>query len=205
MPRDFANYLAPMAPVLARLDSKMTQPIRLSENEFRQLVRFVRFSLLDPRVIELDQFDPELKTISHNVDGIGNATSTGQLGFGYNKVSATFDAYNFDNPAGRMMADARTFWKDEVLIDSPGLTGTVGTFTASLRIQGSANFNMDGGYATEDTYADLYGFWDSWIGTSTDNGASFLVGGWSGNWYSDHFGGTDYFGDDLTQPMTDVT
>ncbi len=39
------------------------------------------------------------------------------------------------------MADARTFRKDE----GPGLAGTVGTFTASLQIDGVANFNMDGG------------------------------------------------------------
>ena len=63
--------------------------------------------------------EPELKTQSHTVEGIGTATSTAQLGFGYNKVSASFDAFNPDNPAGRMMAGARTTWKDEVIIDSP--------------------------------------------------------------------------------------
>jgi hypothetical protein len=148
--------------------------------------------------------DPNLRTLTHHIEGSGTATATGQLGFGYNKVSASFDAYNFSNPTGMMMANGRTFWKDEVVIDSPGLTGTLGTFTASLRVEGNASFFMDGAYAAKETEADLYGFWDAWIGTSTDGGGSYLVGGWFGNWYSDHQGGTYYYGDDLNQPMTEV-
>ncbi len=153
------------------------------------------------------QNEPDLKVLTHSVENIATATSSAQLGFGYNKVSASFDAFNFDNPAGRMMANARTFWNDEVLIESPGLEGTLGTFTASLRVEGTAEFNMDGVYTNGDPYSDagLYGFWDAWIGTSTDQGGSYLVGGWFGDWYSDEFGVIWYTGDDLTQPMTEVT
>ena len=74
-------------------------------------------------------------------------------------------------------------------------------FTASLRVFGSASFNLTGGYASGDiySYADVYGFWDAWIGTSTDGGGSFLVGGWFGDWYSDEFGDVWYTGDDRPQ------
>jgi hypothetical protein len=38
-----------MAPVLARLDPLLANPIVLTDEEFRQLVDFVRNGLLDPR------------------------------------------------------------------------------------------------------------------------------------------------------------
>jgi cytochrome c peroxidase len=43
------GQLGPMAPVMARLDSLVAHPVRLTEEEFRQLVDFVRNGLLDPR------------------------------------------------------------------------------------------------------------------------------------------------------------
>jgi cytochrome c peroxidase len=39
----------PIAPVLARLDPKITKPINLSNDEFKELVDFVRNGLLDPK------------------------------------------------------------------------------------------------------------------------------------------------------------
>ena len=41
--------LGPMAPVLARLDPLLAVPVHLTDEEFRQLVDFVRNGLLDPR------------------------------------------------------------------------------------------------------------------------------------------------------------
>jgi cytochrome c peroxidase len=46
---DLTGPIGPMAPVLARLDPLVTNPIHLTDEEFRQLVDFVRNGLLDPR------------------------------------------------------------------------------------------------------------------------------------------------------------
>jgi cytochrome c peroxidase len=47
--RDLTGPLAPIEPVLARLDSLLVSPVHLTDDEFRQLVDFVRVGLLDPR------------------------------------------------------------------------------------------------------------------------------------------------------------
>ena len=46
---DLLGARAPMRPVLARLDRRLASPRRLTGDEFRQLVDFVRHGLLDPR------------------------------------------------------------------------------------------------------------------------------------------------------------
>jgi cytochrome c peroxidase len=46
---DLSGPLGPMEGVLARLDPLLTDPSRLTDEEFRQLVDFVRDGLLDPR------------------------------------------------------------------------------------------------------------------------------------------------------------
>ncbi len=46
---DLGGPIGPMSPVLARLDPLLASPIRLTGEEFRQLVDFVRSGLLDPR------------------------------------------------------------------------------------------------------------------------------------------------------------
>src|SRR6266550_3720823 len=46
---DLRGATGPIAPVLARLDPAMVTPINLSNDEFRQLVDFVRNGLLDPK------------------------------------------------------------------------------------------------------------------------------------------------------------
>jgi cytochrome c peroxidase len=46
---DLQNPVGPIAPVLERLDPLMQTPISLTDEEFRQLVDFVRNGLLDPR------------------------------------------------------------------------------------------------------------------------------------------------------------
>jgi hypothetical protein len=140
-------------------------------------------------------------------DPTGNALARARIGPGVNSVFSHWDSMDAGNPSGMLMADAWTHWTDTVLISDPDLDGTVGYFTASLRVFGSATFDLTGAYANGDiySYADVYGFWDSWIGTSTDGGGSFLVGGWFGDWYSDEFGEVWYTGDELNQPLTEVT
>jgi cytochrome c peroxidase len=49
LPADLSGPLAPMAPVLARLDPALSTPIVLTETQFEQLIAFVRYGLLDPR------------------------------------------------------------------------------------------------------------------------------------------------------------
>ncbi|MDX1944529.1 MAG: cytochrome c peroxidase [Pirellulaceae bacterium] len=51
LPGDMDGPLGPMQPVLANLDPLVKKPIKLSSDEFRQLVSFVRFGLLDSRVL----------------------------------------------------------------------------------------------------------------------------------------------------------
>lgn len=46
---DLRNPVGPIAPVLERLDPLMRNPVNLSDEEFRQLVKFVRYGLLDER------------------------------------------------------------------------------------------------------------------------------------------------------------
>ena len=43
--------MGPIEPVLARLDPLLQTPILLSDEEFAQLVDFVRHGLLDPRIM----------------------------------------------------------------------------------------------------------------------------------------------------------
>ncbi len=163
--------------------------------------------MVDATLIEQRFFDdPDLKETAVH-EATGNAIARAQIAPGVNRVSSHFDSLDETNPAAMLIADAWTHWTDEVTISDPDLNGTVGTFTASLRVTGSEAFALTGGYASGDEFnwASVYGFWDSWIGTSTDGGGSFLVGGWFGSWYSNPDGSFDYFGDDLTQPLTEVT
>ena len=46
---DLAVRMGPMEPVLARIDPILSTPINLTEDEFQQLVDFVRYGLLDQR------------------------------------------------------------------------------------------------------------------------------------------------------------
>jgi cytochrome c peroxidase len=46
---DLRGPTGPIAPVLARLDPAMVTPVNLSNDQFRQLVDFVRNGLLDPK------------------------------------------------------------------------------------------------------------------------------------------------------------
>lgn len=136
----------------------------------------------------------------------GHAIAQARIAPGVNSVYSHWESLDANAPASGMMADAWTHWTDTVLISDEALNGTVGTFTASLRVFGNAGFNLTGGYTDPDAFdIGVYGFWDSWIGTSTDGGGSFLVGGWFGDWYSDETGTVWYSGDELNQPMTDVT
>lgn len=150
--------------------------------------------------------DPTLQTASMSTS-TGNSTASAQIAPGVNHAYSHWDSLDANNPAQGLIADAQTYWTDTVLIDDPDLNGTIGTFTASLRVFGSANFSLSGVYANGDPYSDawIYGFWDTWIGTSTDGGGSYLVGGWFGDWRSDENGNVWYSGDELNQEMTPVT
>lgn len=149
--------------------------------------------------------DPNLQT-SQVSSATGNSVARAQIAPGVNSTFAHWDSLVGTSPAERLMADSQTYWTDTVIISDPDLNGTVGHFTASLRVFGTADFTLTGGYASGDLYSDayIYGFWDAWIGTSTDGGGSFLVGGWFGDWYSDEYGTVWYTGDELNQDMTEV-
>ena len=51
LPPDLQGPLGPIEPVLARLDPLLQMPIQLTDEEFSQLVDFVRHGLLDPRIL----------------------------------------------------------------------------------------------------------------------------------------------------------
>src|SRR5262249_8734571 len=51
LPPDLQGSRGPIEPVLARLDPLLQRPLELSEEEFTDLVDFVRNGLLDPRII----------------------------------------------------------------------------------------------------------------------------------------------------------
>jgi cytochrome c peroxidase len=51
LPPDLQEPLGPLDPVLARLDPLLQTPLHLSDEEFSQLVDFVRHGLLDPRIL----------------------------------------------------------------------------------------------------------------------------------------------------------
>jgi len=51
LPPDLRGPLGPIEPVLARLDPLLQIPIQLSDEEFSDLVDFVRNGLLDPRIL----------------------------------------------------------------------------------------------------------------------------------------------------------
>jgi cytochrome c peroxidase len=51
LPADLQGALGPIDPVLDRLDPLLQTPIVLSQNEFAALVDFVRYGLLDPRIL----------------------------------------------------------------------------------------------------------------------------------------------------------
>jgi cytochrome c peroxidase len=51
LPKDLRGPLGPVEPVLARLDPLLQTPIILSNEEFSDLVDFVEYGLLDPRIL----------------------------------------------------------------------------------------------------------------------------------------------------------
>lgn len=153
-----------------------------------------------------EQNNPNLVT-SSVTSATGYSTSSARIAPGVNSVSTQWGSMNANNPAYSLIGDAQTYWTDTVTISDPALNGTVGTFSASLRVFGSATFGLTGGYSFwEDPVlmGTVYGFWDSWIGTSTDGGDSYLVQGWFGDWVSNEDGNVYYSGDELNQPQTEV-
>lgn len=75
LPADLQGPLGPIEPVLARLDPLLQTPIVLSDEEFTDLVGFVRFGLLDPRI------QPEqLKTLVPKRVPSGSRTLTFEFG-----------------------------------------------------------------------------------------------------------------------------
>ena len=162
--------------------------------------------MVDANRVELYiENDPNEQQVSIS-DPTGNALARARIAPGVNSVFGHYDSLVPTTPSETLMVDSLTHWTDTVLISDPDLNGTIGHFTASLLVFGSASFELTGAYAGGDPYnrASIYGFWDSWIGTSTDGGGSFLVGGWFGDWYSDGNGDVWYTGDELNQPMTEV-
>lgn len=170
---------------------------------YTTIVRAWVDGIFDEHYVENDP-NPQTAAVSTTT---GNSTAVAAIAPGVNHAYTHWDSLNANLPAWGLIADAQTYWTDTVLIEDPELNGTVGTFTASLRVYGSASFSLSGVYANGDPFSDawIYGFWDTWIGTSTDGGGSFLVGGWFGDWVSDEFGNVWYQGDDLNQAMTPVT
>ena len=51
LPEDLQGPLGPIEPVLARLDPLLQTQIMLSDEEFSDLVDFVEYGLLDPRIL----------------------------------------------------------------------------------------------------------------------------------------------------------
>src|SRR5262245_51546309 len=51
LPPDLQGPLGPIEPVLARLHPLLQTPVQLSDEEFADLVDFVRNGLLDPRIL----------------------------------------------------------------------------------------------------------------------------------------------------------
>jgi cytochrome c peroxidase len=51
LPPDLQGPLGPIKPVLVRLDPLLQTPLQLTDEEFSQLVDFVRHGLLDPRIL----------------------------------------------------------------------------------------------------------------------------------------------------------
>jgi cytochrome c peroxidase len=51
LPVDMQGQPGPIEPVLARLDPLLQTPIVLSDEEFSDLVDFVKYGLLDPRIL----------------------------------------------------------------------------------------------------------------------------------------------------------
>ncbi len=51
LPGDLQGTPGPIEPVLARLDPLLQTPIELSDDEFSELVSFVKYGLLDPRIL----------------------------------------------------------------------------------------------------------------------------------------------------------
>lgn len=56
---DLAGPTGPLEPVLALLDERVREPVRLTDEEFGQLVAFVRTGLLDERTKELPRLIPD--------------------------------------------------------------------------------------------------------------------------------------------------
>ena len=57
--QDLRAPMGPIEPVLARVDPILATPIRLTDDEFLQLVDFVRYGLLDKRAQRLDRLIPK--------------------------------------------------------------------------------------------------------------------------------------------------
>ena len=57
--QDLRAPMGPIEPVLARVDPILATPIRLTDDEFTQLVDFVRYGLLDKRAQRLDRLIPK--------------------------------------------------------------------------------------------------------------------------------------------------
>ena len=144
-------------------------------------------------------------------EGLGSASGRANVGFGVNKAVASIQGIDPENPLPFAFAKAISKYNDAFTIDAEGLTGTLGTFTTQLRIDGVGRFNIAEAIVG-DSQSYIDGYWTSELRIYTDIEDEYdevpfvqsqsYVGGWGQT-----LGGTQlqYQGNPLNAYQREVT
>ncbi len=144
-------------------------------------------------------------------EGQGRAFGRANVGFGVNKAVAGISSTDPANPVQFASAFASSRYWDYFTIDEEGLTGTEGTFTTQLWVEGAGRFDIDQSLL-DDPETELSAFWHAVLHVESegildeDGNPEGQYGFYAGEWWKD-FGDTEMFydGDALNAYQTEVT
>lgn len=116
-------------------------------------------------------------------DGTGRSESRGNIAWGVNKLYSRADSLVANDPARNAESTCHAAWYDTVTINDPARTGQNGSFTVSVRLDGSIALNKPAAW-NNDPGAAVSVRWDAEVSTASgEEGVPNVFGFWSGEQY----------------------
>lgn len=142
--------------------------------------------------------------------GYGRVAGVANVGFGVNKARVDLSGTNPENPLYFEYGFSTSRYWDSFQFDDPNLTGTMGSFDATLYVEGLGHVNLSPEYET-DVDVEFDAFWHAVINVMVDgitdpNGSPIQSAYYAGDW-SKAMGETsmNYTGDPLNTYQQTVT
>lgn len=136
--------------------------------------------------------------------GYGHVEGWAHVGFGVNRARIDLLGTNAQNPLAWDYGFATSRYWDSFTISDPSLNGTVGSFEATLYMEGSGYVNLSEGQSLS-TSTVVDAFWHAVINVSVD-GMDMQSAYYAGQWWKDvGQTGVQYYGDSLNTYQSEHT